>query len=102
MAAVTPCSGCILTQGKGGGAQSGEVCTPLSASKSLQEIYKRSGLGSNLLDMWLEGEASVKCDAKVLGIGVIPDNGAVEFDVERGTGTTIGEMEHGAYCLGQA
>ena len=106
MAAVTPRRGCILScgvcQGKGGSAQSGEVCTPPSASKSLQEIYTCSGLGIDLLDVWLEGEASVKCDAKVLGIGVIPYIGAVEFDVERGIGTAVSEMEHGANCLRQA
>ena len=62
-------------------------------------IYTGSGLGSNLVDVWLEGETSIKCDVKVL---VMPDIGAVEFDVERGIGTSIGKMEHGVYCLGQA
>ena len=81
MAAVAPCRGGVLSRGvckgKGRGAQGGEVCTPSSASKSLQEVYAGSGLSSDLLDVWLEGEASVECDAKVLGVGVMPDVGTI-------------------------
>ena len=98
MAAVTLCRGGILSrrvcEGKGRGAQGGEVCTPPSASQSLQEVYTGSGFGSDLLDVWLEGEATVKCDTKVFGIGVMPDVGAIECDVQCDIGTSIGQMEH--------
>ena len=93
---------CVMPKGKGGGAQGGEVCAPSSASKSLQEVYAGSCLGSNLFGVWVEGEASVKYDTKVLGIWVMPEVGAMEADVQGGIGTSVGQMEYRAYCLGQA
>ena len=70
MAAMAPCRCSILSsgvcKGEGGGAQGGEVCAPSSASKSLQEVYAGSCLGSNLFGVWVEGKASVKYDT-ILG-----------------------------------